>query len=286
MNEVLDGLNIDPSEVIVDGTLGGAGHAAQILKQLGPDGRLIAFDRDPEAVEAAEELIDDPRATFIHSNYADAPEHLGHMGIETIDGVLLDLGLSSDQLADRDRGFSFQSDGPLDLRFNPLEGEAAWKIVNRMSEKHLADIIYQYGEERLSRRIARKIVAWRQDTEIKAASHLARLVRSCYPPGKKGSIDPATRTFQALRIEVNDELKWVKVAMKRFPQILNPGGRLAVISFHSLEDRIAKQAIAENDTLENLTKRPTQASEEELDENPRSRSAKLRVAEKKSNSVI
>ena len=286
MNEVLDGLNIDPSEVIVDGTLGGAGHAAQILKRLGPDGRLIAFDRDPEAVEAAEELIDDPRATFIHSNYADAPEHLGHMGIETIDGVLLDLGLSSDQLADRDRGFSFQSDGPLDLRFNPLEGEAAWKIVNRMSEKHLADIIYQYGEERLSRRIARKIVAWRQDTEIKAASHLARLVRSCYPPGKKGSIDPATRTFQALRIEVNDELKWVKVAMKRFPQILNPGGRLAVISFHSLEDRIAKQAIAENDTLENLTKRPTQASEEELDENPRSRSAKLRVAEKKSNSVI
>ena len=286
MNEVLDGLNIDPSGVIVDGTLGGAGHAAEILKRLGPEGRLIAFDRDPETVEAAEELIDDPRATFIHSNYADAPEHLVHMGIETIDGVLLDLGLSSDQLADRDRGFSFQSDGPLDLRFNPLEGEAAWKIVNRMSEKHLADIIYQYGEERLSRRIARKIVAWRQDTEIKAASHLARLVRSCYPPGKKGSIDPATRTFQALRIEVNDELKWVKVAMKRFPQILNPGGRLAVISFHSLEDRIAKQAIAENDTLDNLTKRPTQASEEELDENPRSRSAKLRVAEKKSNSVI
>ena len=286
MSEVLDGLNIDPSGVIVDGTLGGAGHAAEILKRLGPDGRLIAFDRDPEAVEAAEELIDDPRATFIHSNYADAPEHLVHMGIETIDGVLLDLGLSSDQLADRDRGFSFQSDGPLDLRFNPLEGEAAWKIVNRMSEKHLADIIYQYGEERLSRRIARKIVAWRQDTEIKAASHLARLVRSCYPPGKKGSIDPATRTFQALRIEVNDELKWVKVAMKRFPQILNPGGRLAVISFHSLEDRIAKQAIAENSTLKNLTKRPTQASEEELDENPRSRSAKLRVAEKKSNSVI
>ena len=286
MNEVLDGLNIDPSGVIVDGTLGGAGHAAEILKRLGPGGRLIAFDRDPEAVEAAQALIDDPRATFIHSNYADAPEYLVHMGIETIDGVLLDLGLSSDQLADRDRGFSFQSDGPLDLRFNPLEGVAAWKIINRMSEKHLADIIYQYGEERLSRRIARKIAAWRQDTEIKAASHLARLVRSCYPPGKKGSIDPATRTFQALRIEVNEELKWVKVAMKRFPQILNPGGRLAVISFHSLEDRIAKQAIAENNTLDNLTKRPTQASEEELEENPRSRSAKLRVAEKKSNSAI
>jgi len=132
MNEVLDGLNIDPSGVIVDGTLGGAGHAAEILKRLGPDGRLIAFDRDPEAVELAEELIDDPRATFINANYADAPEYLAHLGIETIDGVLLDLGLSSDQLADRDRGFSFQSDGPLDLRFNPLEGEAAWKIVNRL----------------------------------------------------------------------------------------------------------------------------------------------------------
>ena len=286
MNEVLEGLNIDSSGVIVDGTLGGAGHAAEILKRLGPDGRLIAFDRDPEAVEAAEQLIDDPRATFIHANYADAPEHLAAMGVETVDGVLLDLGLSSDQLADRDRGFSFQSDGPLDLRFNPLEGESAWKIINRLSEKHLADIIYQYGEERLSRRIARKIVAWRQDTEIKAASHLARLVRSCVPPGKKGSIDPATRTFQALRIEVNDELKWVKVAMKRFPQILNVGGRLAVISFHSLEDRIAKQAIAGNNTLENLTKRPTQASPEELEANPRSRSAKLRVAQKKPSSAI
>lgn len=286
MNEVLDGLKIDPSGVIVDGTLGGAGHAAEILKRLGPDGRLIAFDRDPEAVEAAEALIDDPRATFIHANYADAPEHLVHMGIESVDGVLLDLGLSSDQLADRDRGFSFQSDGPLDLRFNPLEGVAAWKIINRMSEKHLADIIYQYGEERLSRRIARKIVAWRQDTEIKAASHLARLVRSCVPRSKKGGIDPATRTFQALRIEVNDELKWVKVAMKRFPQILNPGGRLAVISFHSLEDRITKQAIAGDDTLKNLTKRPIQASEEELDENPRARSAKLRVAEKNPSSAM
>jgi len=281
MNEVLEGLQIKPSGVIVDGTLGGAGHAAEILKRLGPEGRLIAFDRDPEAVEAAEALIDDPRATFIHSNYADAPEYLAHMGIEGVDGVLLDLGLSSDQLADRDRGFSFQSDGPLDLRFNPLEGVAAWKIINRMSEKHLADIIYQYGEERLSRRIARKIVAWRQETEIKTASHLARLVRSCVPRSKKGGIDPATRTFQALRIEVNDELKWVKVAMRRFPQILNPGGRLAVISFHSLEDRITKQSIVEDSTLDNLTKRPIQASEEELEENPRARSAKLRVAQKK-----
>ena len=282
MNEVLDGLRIQPSSVIIDGTLGGAGHAARILEQLGPSGRLIAFDRDPAAVEEAQELIDDPRATFIHGNYADAPEHLVSMGIEHVDGVLLDLGLSSDQLADRDRGFSFQSDGPLDLRFNPLEGVAAWKLINRMSEKHLADIIYQYGEERLSRRIARKICKWRQDTEIKTAAHLARLVRGCVPRSKNHSIDPATRTFQALRIEVNDELKWVKVAMKRAPGILATKGRLVVISFHSLEDRIVKQAIVENDSLENLTKRPLMASEEELAENPRARSAKLRVAEKKS----
>ena len=282
MNEVLDGLRIQPSSVIVDGTLGGAGHAAKILERLGPNGQLIAFDRDPAAVEEAQDLIDDPRATFIHSNYADAPEHLASMGIEQVDGILLDLGLSSDQLADRDRGFSFQSEGPLDLRFNPLEGEAAWKLINRMSEKHLADIIYQYGEERLSRRIARKICKWRQDTEIKTAAHLARLVRGCVPRSKNHSIDPATRTFQALRIEVNDELKWVKVAMKRAPEMLAPNGRLVVISFHSLEDRIVKQTIVQNDSLENLTKRPLMASEEELAENPRARSAKLRVAEKKS----
>lgn len=280
MAEVLAGLQIKPDSVIVDGTLGGAGHSTEILKRLGPQGRLIAFDRDPAAVEEAQGRIEDTRATFIHANYADAPEHLVHLGIEKIDGVLLDLGLSSDQLADRDRGFSFQSDGVLDLRFNPLEGEAAWKLVNRLSERHLADIIYQYGEERLSRRIARKIVAWRQDGEIKTASHLARLVRSCMPRSPKGSIDPATRTFQALRIAVNDELKWVKVAVARFPQILNPGGRMTVISFHSLEDRLTKRAIVENKTLKNLTKRPVVASQEELQDNPRARSAKLRIAEK------
>ncbi len=280
MDEVIDGLNLSPDSTIVDGTLGGGGHAEAILERLGENGRLIAFDRDPQPVQAARDRITDPRATFIHSNYADVPEYLQQLDVPIVDGVLLDLGLSSDQLADRDRGFSYQSDGELDLRFNPLDGEAAWRLVNRLSEKHLADIIYQFGEERLSRRIARKICLVRQDSQIKTSTALAKIVRSCVPRSKNHSIDPATRTFQALRIAVNEELKWVKVAMNRMPDILSPGGRLVVISFHSLEDRIVKQAIVADDSLKNLTKKPIQASEEELLENPRSRSAKLRIGER------
>jgi len=280
MEEVLEGLSIKPDSTIVDGTLGGAGHSMAILERLGEQGRLIGFDRDPLPVEQAAEKIDDPRATFIHANYADSPEYLCQIGVEKVDGILLDLGLSSDQLDDRDRGFSYQSDGELDLRFNPLDGQPAWRMVNRLGEKHLADVIYQYGEERLSRRIARKICIVRQDTPIKTANQLAKLVRSCVPRSKNHSIDPATRTFQALRIAVNEELKWVKVAMNRMPGLLNPEGRLAVISFHSLEDRIAKQAIAGDDRLENLTKKPIVAAEAELADNPRARSAKLRIAKR------
>ena len=280
MDEVLDGLDLSPDSIIIDGTLGGAGHSAAILEKLGENGRLIAFDRDPQPVELAREKIQDPRATFIHSNYADVPEYLQQLEIAAVDGVLLDLGLSSDQLADRDRGFSYQSDGELDLRFDPLDGQAAWQLVNRLKEKHLADIIYEFGEERLSRRIARKICLVRRDTPIKTSSELAKIVRSCVPRSKNHSIDPATRTFQALRIAVNEELKWVKVAMNRMPEILKPGGRLAVISFHSLEDRIVKQSIVADETLENLTKKPIQASDQELLENPRARSAKLRIAKR------
>ena len=280
MDEVLDGLNLSSDSIVIDGTLGGGGHAAAILQKLGPEGRLIAFDRDPLPVELAIEKFDDPRATFIHSNYADVPEYLQRLEIQNVDGVLLDLGLSSDQLADRERGFSFQSDGDLDLRFDPLQGDAAWRIINRLSEKHLADIIYQYGEERLSRRIARKICLVRQDTTIRSASALAKIVRSCVPRSKNHSIDPATRTFQALRIAVNEELKWVQVAMNRMPSILSPNGRLAVISFHSLEDRIVKQSIAQDERLENLTRKPITASDEELLGNARARSAKLRVAKR------
>ena len=280
MNEVLDGLQPEGAKVIVDGTLGGAGHTAAILEKLGPDGRVISFDRDLDAVEEAARKIDDSRFTPIHDNYANFPEHLKAMGIEAVDGVLLDLGYSSDQLADEDRGFSFQNEGELDLRFNRLEGEPAWRLVNRLSEKHLADLIYNYGEERLSRRIARKIVAVRQAEPIKTSQQLARLVRSCVPRSKNHSIDPATRTFQAVRIAVNDELKFLKETMKRLPQFIKLDGRAALISFHSLEDRIVKQSINQSELLEPINRKPITASEAELESNSRSRSAKLRVAKR------
>ena len=285
MDEVLDAMQPQPGHVAVDGTLGGAGHTQRLLDKVGESGRVIAFDRDPGPVEAAAQKIDDPRLTLIHANYADIPEHLNSLGIEHVDSLLLDLGLSSDQLEDRDRGFSYQSDGPLDLRFNPLAGEAAWKLVNRLSEKHLADLIYQFGEERLSRRIARKIVAARQDAPIRTSLELAQLVRRCVPRSKNHSIDPATRTFQALRIAVNEELKWLSVAKERLPKVLAVGGRMSVISFHSLEDRIVKQSFAQQAMnagfeLKVLTRKPIMASPEELESNPRSRSAKMRVAER------
>lgn len=278
--EVIQGMNPQPGDIVVDGTLGGGGHTRELLKLIGPTGRLIGFDRDPQAVESTRDRIPDENATFIAANYSDVPEYLAGLGISAVNSILLDLGLSSDQLADRDRGFSFQSDGPLDLRFNPMAGEPAAKLVNRLSEKHLADLIYEFGEERLSRRIARKIVRLRHANKIETSSQLASIVRSCIPRTKQQKIDPATKTFQALRIAVNEELKWLKSAMNRLPDLLAPGGRIAVISFHSLEDRIVKQVLNQNKDLEVLTKKPTQASEAELEANPRSRSAKLRVAKR------
>ena len=280
MDEVLEGLQPEGSKIIVDGTLGGAGHSAAILERLGPDGQLISLDRDLDAVEAAAKLIDDPRFTPIHGNYADFPEHLKAMGIEAVDGVLLDLGYSSDQLADKDRGFSFQNEGELDLRFDRLDGEPAWRLLNRLSEKHLADLIYNYGEERLSRRIARKICAVRQADPIKTSQQLARLVRSCVPRSKNHSIDPATRTFQAFRIAVNDELKFLSETMNRLAKSIKLDGRAAIISFHSLEDRIVKRAINGDELFEAINRKPITASDEEIDENSRSRSAKLRVAKR------
>ena len=280
MDEVLEGLQPEGSKIIVDGTLGGAGHSAAILERLGPDGQLISLDRDLDAVEAAAKLIDDPRFTPIHGNYADFPEHLKAMGIEAVDGVLLDLGYSSDQLADEDRGFSFQNEGELDLRFDRLDGEPAWRLLNRLSEKHLADLIYNYGEERLSRRIARKICAVRQADPIKTSQQLARLVRSCVPRSKNHSIDPATRTFQAFRIAVNDELKFLSETMNRLAKSIKLDGRAAIISFHSLEDRIVKRAINGDELFEAINRKPITASDEEIDENSRSRSAKLRVAKR------
>jgi len=279
--EVIDGLNPQPGSTIVDGTLGGGGHAEVILERIGATGTLFGFDRDPIAVEDTKTRISAENAHLIIANYSDMPEQLSLFDVTQVDGILLDLGLSSDQLADRERGFSFHSDGPLDLRFNQMAGEPAAKLVNRLSEKHLADLIYEFGEERFSRRIARKIVKLRHANKIETAAQLANIVRPCIPRTKKKSIDPATKTFQALRIAVNEELKWLKIAVNRLPDLLAPGGRIAIISFHSLEDRIVKQALQQNDQLEILSRKPIMAGEEELMNNPRSRSAKLRVAQKK-----
>ena len=197
-----------------------------------------------------------------------------------MDGILLDLGLSSDQLADTRRGFSFQADGQLDLRFDTSRGEPAWELIARLDERSLADIIYQFGEERFSRRIAKRIVETRRTSPIQTADELAQLVRSCVPRSRGHRIDPATRTFQALRIAVNGELSALEQALSVLPDCLAPGGRLAIISFHSLEDRLVKHAFRADDRLTVLTKRPLRPTDEEAAANPRARSAKLRVAER------
>jgi len=277
--EVMSFLAVRPGMRVVDGTLGGGGHTRLLADAVGPDGLVIAIDRDPAAIDrGARELAGLP-VRFAQANYCDLPEVLDALSIEAVDAVLLDVGLSSDQLADHDRGFSFDADGPLDLRFDPTEGEPAWRIVNRMKPESLADIIYEFGEERHSRRIARRIAAVREKQPIHSAREFARIVMSAVPRQHPPSrIHPATRTFQALRIAVNQELKSLRIALERIPQRLVPGGRLAVISFHSLEDRLAKQAFRNRQVWECLTKSPVEAGPEEVAANPRSRSAKLRVA--------
>lgn len=204
----------------------------------------------------------------VHANFCDLPEVLGTLGIQQVDGIVLDLGLSGDQLADPERGFSFSSSGPLDLRFDPLRGEPARRLINRLSAEHLADLIYHYGEERYSRRVAQAIVQQRREKPIETAAELAELVRRCVPRSRVERIDPATRTFQALRIAVNDELKSLEVALRRLPDCLRPGARLAVISFHSLEDRRVKEAFRDDPRLQVLTRKPVCAGAAEVDRNP------------------
>jgi len=277
--EVMSFLAVRPGMRVVDGTLGGGGHTRLLAEAVGPEGLVIAIDRDPAAIErGARELAGLP-VRFAQANYCDIPEVLDALAIDAVDAVLLDIGLSSDQLADRDRGFSFDADGPLDLRFDPTEGEPAWRIVNRMKPESLADIIYEFGEERHSRRIARRIAAVREKEPIHSAREFARLVVSAIPRQHPPSrIHPATRTFQALRIAVNQELKSLRIGLERIPARLALGGRLAVISFHSLEDRLVKQAFRNAQVWDCLTRSPVEAGPEEVAANPRSRSAKLRVA--------
>ena len=279
--ESLSFLALEPGARVVDGTLGGGGHTRLLAEAVGPTGLVIAIDRDAAAIAHGVETLAGLPVRFAQANYRDLPEVLDALSIDRVDAVLLDVGLSSDQLADASRGFSFEAEGPLDLRFDTSEGEPAWRLVNRLRPETLADILYEFGEERHSRRIARRVAAEREKEPIRTARHFARVVASAipkqYPPPR---IHPATRSFQALRIAVNEELKSLSIALERTPTRLVPGGRMVVISFHSLEDRLVKQAFRNTQVWECPTRSPVEASEEEVARNPRSRSARLRAAKR------
>jgi 16S rRNA (cytosine1402-N4)-methyltransferase len=284
LKDAIEFLNVRAGSTIADCTLGLAGHASEIARRLGPNGRLIGFDRDPEALALAKARLDQvceelgsqaPRITLIGEAFSSIPMHVEPA---SVDGILADFGVSSMQLDDAHRGFSFMADGPLDMRQDTRSGPTAAQVVNEASERELADLIYEYGDERRSRRIARAIVRGRP---ITTTGQLSRLVATAAPSMKQDKIHPATRTFQALRIYVNRELDEIRALLEAAPRLLKPSGRLVVISFHSLEDRIAKDSLrdgAHKGIWEVLTKKPAVADEEETDRNPRSRSAKLRAA--------
>ena len=278
--EIVAWLDPKPGQVVVDATVGIGGHSALLWERIQPDGRLIALDQDPAMLALAKGRLADPRVTWVHRNFEDLPIVLDELKIAAVDAVLADLGFCSDQMSDAARGFSFQLDGPLDMRLDPTVGEPASALLRRSTEKELADIFWQYGEERFSRRVAKVIVETRQKTPITTTAQLAELVRRCVPRSKGHAIDPATRVFQALRIAINDELGALERFLQVLPDCVRPGGRVAIISFHSLEDRMVKQAFRKTlDLLKDLTRKPVQASDAEIWNNPRARSAKLRVAE-------
>lgn len=263
---------------LVDGTLGAGGHTRALAERVGDQGQVLAFDRDPAALAAAEKSLRGLPIKLVQADYAELPQVLGELGLPGVDGVVLDLGLSSDQLDDAERGFSFDAAGPLDLRFDTTSGEPAWKLIERVAERQLADVIYRFGEEKYSRRIARRIVESRKFAPVRTAAQLARLVRSCVPRSPGHSIDAATRTFQALRIAVNGELTSLERMLKVLPDCLAAGGRAAIISFHSLEDRLVKSAFRDDPRYEALVRKPLRPTDTEVAHNPRARSAKLRVA--------
>jgi 16S rRNA (cytosine1402-N4)-methyltransferase len=289
--EAIDFLRVRKNGTYVDCTVGLAGHAEGIVRRLGPEGRLIGFDRDPEALGLAKMRLarvinelgsEAPQVTLLSEAFSSIGEHVQP---GSLDGLLADFGVSSLQFDEARRGFSFQADGPLDMRMDTRQGPTAEQVVNEEDERELANLIYEYGEERRSRRIARAIVRGRPVT---TTGQLARIVASAVPAMKGASrhehIHPATRTFQALRIFVNRELDEIRALFEAAPMLLKPSARLVVISFHSLEDRIAKDSLregAQKGIWEILTKKPVTASEEEIERNPRSRSAKLRAGERR-----
>ena len=276
------------SSIIVDGTAGGGGHIVALARRLGVGGQIIGLDRDPAMLALAEKAVREAGlplpvpVTLVHASYQEMRRVLDDLGIDQVQGMLLDLGLSSDQLAWTGRGFSFANDGPLDMRFDPdVPGPTAGDLVNHMQEAELARLFFELGEERFSRRIARRIVQERKARPIETTGQLAELVRRCIPGrSRHGPIDPATRVFQALRIAVNDELGQLETALEAIPDLLTPGGRAAIISFHSLEDRRVKWAFKTDNRLKPLTKKPVTATAQEVAVNPRAQSAKLRVVER------
>ena len=286
LEAALEYLNVRLGGVVVDATLGLGGHSSEIAKRLGPEGKLICFDRDPEAMAMAKARLEEvaaelgremPQVIYEPRAFSEAAEAIKPA---SIDGLLADFGVSSLQLDEAHRGFSFRSDGPLDMRMDTRSGETAEQVVNQEDENELADLIYEFGEERRSRRIARAIVRARP---IATTAELAQVISAAAPSMKGDKIHPATRTFQALRIRVNNELQEIESLLKCAPSLLKPGGRLVLISFHSLEDRQVKDSFREaarNKVFEVLTKKPVVAEEQEQLRNPRSRSAKLRAAEK------
>jgi 16S rRNA (cytosine1402-N4)-methyltransferase len=282
--EVLHYLAPAPGEIIVDATVGAGGHARLIAERVAPGGRLIGLDQDPAMLDLARPRLTGLPATLLHANFCRLRDALDELGVAAVDGVLADLGFCSDQMEAPERGLSFSQPGPLDMRLDPTEGEPASALLRRLNERDLADLIYQYGEERFSRRIARRIVEARRTRPLETTEELAELVRRCVPrpKGRRPGIDPATRTFQALRIAVNDELGALDRLLEQLPRCLKPGGRAVLISFHSLEDRRVKTAFRDQSVWEALTRKPVQASEEEMQANPRARSAKLRAARRKS----
>jgi 16S rRNA (cytosine1402-N4)-methyltransferase len=278
--EVLEYLAPAPGQTIVDATVGAGGHARAVAERLSPSGRLLGLDQDSGMLDLARPRLEGLPVTLLHANFEQLREVLREQGIPAVDGVLADLGVCSDQIESVERGFSFQTVGPLDMRMDPARGEPAGSLLARLSEGDLADLFWEYGEERFSRRIARKIVENRQRTPLETTEQLAELIRRCipWPRGRRPAIDPATRVFQALRIAVNDELGALERLLEVLPGCIKPGGRAVLISFHSLEDRRVKHAFRVHETWQVLTRKPVQAGEEELRNNPRARSAKLRAA--------
>lgn len=300
LNECLEGLNIKENGIYVDGTLGGAGHSSEILKRLSNEGRLIGIDQDTDALKAAKERLENySNVTFVHSNFSSIENVLNNLNIDGVDGILMDLGVSSYQLDEGERGFSYMKDAPLDMRMNRDKDFSAYNVINEYSEEDLYRIIRDYGEEKFARRIASFIVENRQEKNIETTLELVEIIKSAIPAkARREGPHPAKRTFQAIRIEVNSELSILNKTIEDGVGKLNKGGRMAIITFHSLEDRIVKNKFrdlavscrcpkefpvcvcGEKAKVKVISRKAIEPTKEEVDINPRSRSAKLRVIEK------